>query len=513
MTRRKSVRAPQQASLLEAMLLGSEQDTAPVEPATVAPKADVSPAVNELANSEKADRDLFAFILELSEPHAAKDFWMQSSPSGGDVEQTATVLMTVDALQATPNALAIARASADEVAGVSNAVGSDAPRDDALTLTPSWLLEHFAELVARIADVWIMLREREGLESLNSDTAQQHVASLLCNAIQDARTLEDVENELSGWLQDLTKFAQRLYGCATQENQETIQSLVNRFMQHALRERIEDAEWVRAVFEAGARKMLSGKSQHIYSAIVVSVLQRQFRKAVRELLEANTLPLPAYVLARARQNGYRNMMREDLQSLARAGLTLQSASVGWLKAQVQGEQQQEVLWKARRGDSAAIMIQGYTVLNERVLEHPDAVLTIVFKCGRAQEHYSLPRDDWEKAKRLLWAKGFRAEDEEGFPIPENVTRLWEDYFEGREYGWWYGDEAGRVIVVMRYNAARKIRNYERLRRAAAKMRTWNYCLRYSDDALYFLPPDIDLPPRGETDDYEPDEEDDNNDVV
>ena len=432
---------------------------------------------------------------------------MQSSPIGGDIEQTATVLMTVDALRSTPNTMSIARAATDEVAGISNAFGSDTLPDAALLLTPSWLLEHFPELVAPIGDIWNVLREHEGLEPLNVDAAQQNVAALLSNSIGSARASQNVENVSNGWVQDLTRFAQCLYGSAMKQNEETIRTLADRLMQHALRERVEELDWMRAAVEHGVRKMLTGQSQRIYSAIVVSALQRPFRKAVRELLEANVLPLPAQVLAHARQNGYRNMMREDLQSLAHAGLTLQSATVGWLKAQAQAEYEQAVLWKARRGESAAIVIQGYTTLNERVIEHPDSVLIILFKCGRAEEHYSVPRDDLERAKRLLWAEGFRAEGEEGYPIPENVAQLWEDYFGDREYGWWYGDEAGRVIVVIRYSAARKIRNHERLRRAVAKMQAWGYNLRYSDDALYFLPRGVDLPPKVETDDRDAEQED------
>ncbi|HZQ05875.1 MAG TPA: hypothetical protein VFD70_04795 [Anaerolineae bacterium] len=512
MTRRKSLDAPQQASFLEAMLLGIEPEPTGAELPIAPPKNDTAPVAPESAASEQAVSDLFGFILAVSEPNAAKDFWVQSPPIEDHVERTAAVLMAADTLQPSVPASAVVRGFAGENDKISNMVESDALLSSAaqtfLPIAPPWLLEHYPELVARIADVWNVLHEREGLPLVSADAVRQYVAALLVRSIGGARSLEYVENELNIYLQDITRLEQRLYGTAPKENAETVQTLVDRLMKYALHERTETVEWVRGVLEAGVRKMLSGGDRRIYSAIVISALQRLFRLAVRELLEANQFPLSAHVLSHARQNGYRNMMREDLKSLARAGLTMQSASTGWLKALTKEQEQQELLWKARCGERAAIMIQGRTVLNERVMEHPESVLIVTFKCGRAENYYPIQSDDLERAKCLLGAKGFRAEGEEGYPIPENVARLWDDYFSYREYGWWYGDEAGRVIVVIRYNAARKIRNYDRLRRAAAKMQTWGYRLRYTDDALYFLPADVDLPPKVETDDLESDAEND-----
>ncbi len=512
MTRHKSITASQQGSFLEAMLLGIETETTPVELPAALPRDDTTPAATESAAPEDAASDLFGFILALSEPSLAKDFWVQSPSIGGNVEQTATLLMTVDTLQSTVPTSAIVRAFAGETDGLSNPVTSDALLHSAtqtsLRITPLWLLEHFPKVVARIADTWNLLRERERLPPVNAEAARQRLAAMLVHPHGNARTLEDAENALNHCLQEMTQFAQRLYGSALQENEETLQSLVDRLMKHALREHVEEPELVRAALEAGVRKMLTGQSQRIYSAIVVSALQHPFRKAVRELLEANEFALPSQLLAHARQNGYRNVMREALKSLARGGLTAQSASVGWLKAQTKEQEHQELFWKARGGERAAVIIQGHTVVNERVIEHPEAVLIVTFNCGRAENYYPIQREDFERAKRLLWAKGYRAEEEEGYPIPENVARLWEEYFSDREYGWWYGDEAGRVIVVIRYSAARKIRNHDRLRGAAAKMQTWGYSLRYTDDALYFLPADVDMPPEIETDDRDSEEEND-----
>lgn len=509
----RKVKSPQQASFLEAMLLGIEPEPTRVELPVAPPKNNTAPVASESAASEQAVSDLLGFILAVSEPNAAKDFWVQSPPIEDHVERTAAVLMTADTLQSSVPASAIVRGFAGENDKISNMVESDgllpSVAQTFLPTAPAWLLEHYPELVARIADVWNVLHGGEGLPLVSGDAVRQHVAALLERSIGGARSLEDVENELNDCLRDLTRLEQRLYGSTPKENAETVQTLVDRIMKYALYEHTETVEWVRGVFEAGVRKMLCGEARGIYSAIVISALQRPLRVAVGELVEANKLPLPAQVLSHARQNGYRNMMREDLKSLAHAGLTMQSASTGWLKAQTKEQELQELLWKARRGERAAIMIQGRTVLNERVMEHPESVLIVTFKCGRAENYYPIQRDDLERAKRLLGAKGFGAEGEEGNPIPENVARLWDDYFSYHEYGWWYGDEAGRVIVVIRYNAARKIRNYDRLRRAAAKMQTWGYRLRYTDDALYFLPTDVDLPPKVETDDLESDAENDN----
>lgn len=513
MTRRKSVHASQQASFLEAMLLGIEPEPRRVELPAVPPKTDPAPIAPESATPEQAVSDLFGFILTLSGPPAPKDIWVQSPPNEDHVGRTAAALMTADSLQSSVPTSAIVRGFAGENDRISNTVESDALRPSAaptfLPITPPRLLEHFPELVTRITDIWNVLHEREGLPLMNTGAAQQQIAALLVRSIGGARRLEDVENELNDYLRDLTRFAHRLYGSTPKENAETVQTLTDRLVKYALRESTEAIDWMRGVFEAGVRKMLGGESRRIYSAIIVSALQRPFRSAVRELLEANQIPLSAQVLSHARQNGYRSIMHEDLKSLARAGLTVQSASISWLKVQTKEQEEEELLWKAQCGARAAVMIQGRTVLKERMIEDPDAVLIVTFKCGRAENHYPIHRDDLERAKRSLWAMGFRAEGEEGYPIPENVARLWEYYFSDREYGWWYGDGAGRVIVVIRYNAARKIRNYDRLRHAAAKMQSWGYRLRYTDDALYFLPQDVDLPPKVDADDLEPDEENDN----
>lgn len=513
MTRRKSLHAAQQASFLEAMLLGIEPEPTRVELLVVPPKNDTAPVAPESATPEQAVTELFGFILALSEPNAAKDFWVQSPPIEDHIDRTAAVLMAADTLQSSAPTSAIVRGLAGENDKISNTVESAAllpsTAQTSLPISPSWLLEHYPELVARITDIWNVLHEHEGLPLVNADVAQQQIAALLVRSIGGARRLEDVENELNDYLREMTRLAQRLYGKTPKENAETVQTLADRLMKYALGESTEAIEWVRGVFEAGVRKMLSGESQRIYSAIIVSALQRPFRLAVRELLEANQIPLSAQVLSHARQNGYRSIMHEDLKSLARAGLTMQTASVGWFKLQTKEQAEEELLWNARCGARAAVMIQGHTVLKERMIKDPDAVLIVTFRCGRAENHYPIQRDDVERAKRSLWAMGFRAEGEEAYPTPENVARLWEYYFSDREYGWWYGDGAGRVIVVIRYNAARKIRNHERLRRAAAKMLTWGYRLRYTDDALYFLPPDVDLPPKVETDDREPDEENNN----
>lgn len=515
MTRRKPVDVNQQASFLEALLLGIEPDATREEPLAVPPKNDTAPALPESAASEEAARDLLGFILGLSEPRPVKDFWVQSPSLGGRVEQTATLLMTVDTLQSTPTT-EIARTSVDENDELLNAVESSAPilspAQTFLPITPPWLLDQFPDLVARIADAWNVLRENEGLPPMNSDAAQQQLAALLVHPLASARTLVDVENALNECLQDQTRLARRLYGSAPKENPETVQMLAAQLMRHALRENMKETDWVCAAFEAGVRKMLTLESQRIYPAIIVSALQRPFRTAARELLESNQLALTAQVLAHARQNGYRKVMRETLGTLARAGLSVQSASLGWLKAQIKEQKEQELLWKARCGEDSAVMLQGRTVVNERLIQDPEAVLLVTFKCGRAENYYPIPREEIERAKHLLWAKGYRAEGEDGYPIPENVARLWEDYFSSREYGWWYGDAAGRVIVVIRYSAARKIRNHDRLRRAAAKMQTWGYGLRYTDDALYFLPADVDLPPEAEPDSPEPDKENEDGDL-
>ncbi len=81
MTRHKSVRAPQQASFLEAMLLEMEKGTTPVELPTALPKEDSTPSAPESPAPKDATRDLFGFIVGL-EPHATKDFWTQPLPVG-----------------------------------------------------------------------------------------------------------------------------------------------------------------------------------------------------------------------------------------------------------------------------------------------------------------------------------------------------------------------------------------------------------------------------------------------
>lgn len=508
MTRRKPIQTAQQASFLEALLLGDDSDTASVEPPAAPSQERTAPVPAEAEAQEDTTRDLLGFILGL-EPHPAKDFWIQPASNNGRVDQAAALLLTIDTIQSPP-AFESIHASTGESGVLPNTTAPNAlaalemQNVDALSshlslsITPAQLLEQYPESVARVAEVWNVLREREGLPTLNEYEAQQKLAALLVCALSSVRTSEQIENTLQACLQGMTRLARRLYGSVPQEDSETVQILVDRLMKHSLRVHDEDIEWVRAAFEAGVGKMLTGESQSIYSAIVVSALQRPLRMSVRELLEANELTLPAQVLARTMQNGYRDILREALRVLAQAGLSVQSASVGWRKAHSQANES-DVLWKARCSERAAVMLQGRTVINERVTEHPESVLVVTFQCGRAQDHYPVPREEMEQAKRLLWAKGYRAEGEEGYPLPENVTRLWEEYFADREYGWWYGDDAGRVIVVLRYSAARKVRNYSRLRRAAVKMIHWDYTLRYSEDALYFLPAGVALPPEPGTD--------------
>lgn len=507
MTRRKPVQTAQQASFLEALLLGDEPDTTSVESPAVPSQEKTALVPVEAEAQEDATRDLLGFILRL-EPRPAKDFWVQSAPSNGRVDQAAALLLTVDTIQSRPASESVpttlertdTRLNVAEPNAPSN---SETQNADALALqlssstTPAQLSEHFPEIVARIAEVWNVLREREGLPTVSAGDAEQNLAARLVHVLRSARTSEEIEHALQDCLQGMTRLARRLYGSAPQENLETVQGLVERLMEHSLRVRDEEMEWVRAAFEAGVRKLLTGESQSIYSAIVVSALQRPLRMALRELLEANELALPAQVLARTRQNGYYSLPRESLQVLAKAGLSVQSASAGWRKAQCQAAAS-DVLWKATCGSRAAVMLQGRTVINERVIEHPDAVVVVTFERGRAQDFYPIPREEVEHAKRVLWAMGYRAKGEAGYPLPENVAQLWEEYFAEREYGWWYGDDVGRVIVVLRYSAARKIRSYPRLRRATAKMIQWGYALRYSDDALYFLPAGVDLPPQAGT---------------
>lgn len=361
-----------------------------------------------------------------------------------------------------------------------------------LPISPQWLLDHHPDLLVRIAATWNAMRACERLPSF--ENAEHVLAQQLVYPLSGSHTEGDAEAVLLDCCRDLEKLAQRLYGDVTDQTEQEISRYVSAFVENALRQPYEEKEaWIRQALEAAVRKVLAGQSDRIYSALVVSTLQRPFREIVRRSLEANEIPFPERVLAQAREKGYTNTMRESLQTLARLGLTAQSATLAWQAAR-SGQTASMPPWIARRADGcAAAILEGYAVVEQRVICYPGYALLATFDAEqRVTSQMTITISVLQQAKPSLWAQGYRR-DAEGFLLPARVVQLWCDCCRGRDNGWWFGDQAGRVMVVIPYVMRSRLRYHKPLCRAVEQMQVWGYRFRYDDHALYFLPASVDLP--------------------
>lgn len=359
-------------------------------------------------------------------------------------------------------------------------------------ITPNWLLEHHPDLLARIAGICNSMREFEKLNP--HENAEQFVASQLAYGLRGAQTETEVKTELFECCRALERLTNRLYGDVTNSSDEVARH-VDALMENALRQPYEDeAPWIRQAIEVAVRKCLAEPSKQIYTAFVVSTLLRPFRVVVRQLLHANEIPFPEHVLAQVRESDYAKMMRESLQTLARLGLTARTTTLAWETARSGQSENSLTPWFARRVDGAIAAIwEGYASVEHRVVRTLDYALFATFDADKHITHQmTIAKGDIERAKQTLLAQGYRC-GETAYPRENRVVKLWCDFCRGRDSGWWFGDEAGRVMVVIPYLMRRRLSYHKPLCRAVSQMQAWGYRFYYDDHTLYFLPNGVELP--------------------
>jgi hypothetical protein len=362
-----------------------------------------------------------------------------------------------------------------------------------LPITPEWLSEQHPDLLTRMATIWNSMRESEGLTSL--ENAEAIPARQLVKPLSESRSQVEAHSRLLDRCRDLESFAHRLYGDIAHQDQEEIPRRVNVLMENALRQPYEDEEvWLRQVIEVAVRKVLADQTKGIYTRIVVSALQQPFREIVRQCLQADEIPFPEQVLAEAREKRYLNTMRASLQTLARLGLTAQTTALAWQAARSGQSENALTPWLARRVDGALAAIwEGYAILEHRVVRTLGYALLATFDADKHITHQlTIAEADIERAQQSLLAQGFRC-GERAYVEDNRVVKLWCEFCRGRDSGWWFGDEARRVMVVIPYLMRRRLSHHKPLCRAVSQMQVWGYRFFYDDHALYFLPSGVELP--------------------
>ncbi|MDL1894880.1 hypothetical protein FBQ82_01270 [Anaerolineae bacterium CFX7] len=265
-------------------------------------------------------------------------------------------------------------------------------------------------------------------------------------------------------------------------------------MENALRQPYEDeAQWIRQTIEVAVRKCLADPSKQIYTALIGSTLLRPFRDVVLQMLLANETPFPERVLTQVRQNDYAKKMQESLQTLARLGLTAQTTTLAWETARSGQSENSLTPWLARRVDGAIAAIwQGHAIVEHRVVRTLGYALLATFNADKHITHQlTIAKDDIERTKQTLLAQGYRCGDT-AYPWDNCVVKLWCEFCRGRDSGWWFGDEAGRVMVVIPYLMRRRLSYHKPLCRAVSQMQAWGYRFYYDDHTLYFLPSGVEL---------------------
>ena len=471
MTRRDGTKA-KQASFLDVLLLESETDPPPIQLPTItatmskAPQqpSDLSPTAKEMA-------DLFGFISAL--------------------EKTSPDKITSKAKH-TEQADALANVEANEEIE-NQAKENDESRSSLGRITPQWLLDNHLASLTRIASIYNSMREFEGLAV--QEDAEQLLAAQMAHRFHIAHAETDMEKELSECCRVLEMLTRRLYGDVTNESGDEVNRCTEMLMENALRQPYEDeAQWIRQAMEAAVRKCLTDPSKQIYTACVVSTLLRPFRAVVRELLQANEIPFPERVLAQVRGSDYAKMMRESLQTLARLGLTAQTTTLAWETARSGQSENALTPWLARRIDGAIAAIwQGHAIAEHRVVRTLGYALLATFDADKHITHQlTIAKDDIERAKQSLFVQGYRC-GERAYPQNNRVVKLWCEFCRARDSGWWFGDEAGRVMVVIPYLMRRRLSYHKPLCRAVSQMQAWGYRFYYDDHTLYFLPAGVELP--------------------
>ncbi len=361
------------------------------------------------------------------------------------------------------------------------------------SITHQWLLDNHRAALVRIAAIYNSMREFEGLAL--QENAEEFLAAQLAQRLHVSNPETDVEIQLSECHRILELLTRRLYGSASNESSDEVNRYTETMMENALHQPYEDeAQWIRQAIEVAVRKCVADPSKQIYTTLVGSTLLRPFRLVVRQLLQANELPFPKRVLAQARESDYAKMMRESLQTLARLGLTAQTTTLAWETAWSDQSENTLTPWLARRVDGAIAAIwKGQAIVEHRVVRTSGYALLATFDADKHITHQTtIAEDDIERAKQSLLAQGYRC-GESAYPQDNRVVKLWCEFCRGRDSGWWFGDEMGRVMVVIPYLMRRRLSYHKPLCRAVSQMQAWGYRFYYDDHTLYFLPNGVELP--------------------
>lgn len=358
-------------------------------------------------------------------------------------------------------------------------------------LAPEWILKNCHEHVVQIAAVLNSMCESESLPPL--EQVENVLASQLENGLGGVFADNQIKQTLQEYAHNLEKFAHSLYGDGTAKCEEISRS-VDALLERMPHQPYEgESIWIRRAMQVAVRKTLAEKSQNIYTALGAATTQRPVREVVRDLLEANQIPFPARVLAQARERDYAKTIRESLQTLARLGFTAQTMTHAW-QAVRQGQNDLPSPWIARRADGCvAVILNGQAILESRVVRSSKHAIVAMFDASkRITRQMTIETSSMEQAKKTLGAQGYR-NGEDGLALAERVVKLWSEFCRARDNGWWFGDEQGRVMVVIPYALKRRLGYHKPLCRAVAQMQAWGYRFRYDEHTLYFMPKGVELP--------------------
>lgn len=478
----RKITSSRQTTFLELLLLEKESDSvsdALIECLVPAPFEEYSPPNVTPTSDEMAD--LFSFLSALEKIKSDK---LTSQNQYG--------------AQATSSDANGANQTDDDkrVNEKSNSRPSDTPQERSQpysSIIPQWLLDNHLASLTRIGAIYNSMRELEGLAV--QENAEQFLASQVARWLIASHAETDAERGLTDCHRILEMLSHRLYGDVTNESSEEVNRYTETLMENALRQPYEDeAQWIRQAIESAVRKCLADQSKQIYTAIVVSTLLRSFRDVVQQSLQADKIPFPERVLAQVRESDYVKMMHESLQTLARLGLTAQTTTLAWVSARSGQSESTLTPWLARRVDGAIAAIwEGYAIVEHRVVRTLGYALLAMFDADKhITRQLTIAEDDIERAKQSLLAQGYRC-GEKASPQHNRIVKLWSEFCRGRDRGWWFGDEAGRLVVVIPYMMSRRLTYHKPLCCTVSQMQAWGYRFHYDDHTLYFLPSGVELP--------------------
>lgn len=454
MTLRDGTRASQ-ASFLDTLLLGSETERTSTELSVITPILQDSSQPSNLLATHEEIADLFGFISAVKQLGA----------------KTAAI-----------NAKEHIQESEIRIA-----------EQKEHRRTPEWILENCPEQVTRIVAILNLMQDCERMPPL--ELAEKVFAPQLVRWLDEQRFSDiDRKQALLNCVCNLENFALSLYGDVKSRIGGEISRCVDTLLGSMSHQPYEDENiWIHQAMEVAVRKTLAEQCQSMYTAFVLSTIQRPIREVVHTWLAANQLPFPERVLAQVRERGYAKTIRESLQTLARLGFTAHTMTLAWEAIQ-SSQTDTKSPWIAQRADGhSAVILKGHAILESRVVRSLDyAILAMFDPTRRITRQITIEISSIEEAKQSLWTQGYR-HGEGGFPPADRVVKLWSDFCRPRDNGWWFGDEAGRVMVVIPYVLKSRLGYHKSLCHAVAQMQAWGYDFRYDQHTLYFIPEGVSLP--------------------